>query len=144
MAVEIVNGRPLLPSSLNDLESASLEEGVRNVSKLIEEWNLGQTLFDGAGECLFIAKVSGMTVGIGGVLTCKVVPNALRVSRFYVHPDRRKKGIATAIANKCLAHALEFTEIITCNAQASSIASPFWESLGFSPVDVQGITHILK
>lgn len=144
MTLEIVSGLPLLPSSLNGLESAAIEEGIMNVSRLIEEWKLGQTLFEREGECLLIAKRDGFIVGIGGVLTCKVVPNALRVSRFYVHPDWRRKGIATAIANKCLVQALEFTEIITCNAQASWIASPFWKSVGFNPVDIPGITHIMN
>lgn len=144
MDVHIVDARPLMPSGLDVLQSAAAEEGVKNVSKLIQDWNLGQTLFDRTGECLLIAQTNGLNVGIGGILKCKVVPEALRVSRFYVLPEWRKKGIATVLANEALTHACKFAEVITCNAQASELAAPFWESLGFAKVDISGLTHILK
>ena len=142
--MQIVDGLPLITSGLDGLQLIATEEGINNVSRLIKEWNLAQTLFDGVGECLFIAQINGMSIGVGGILKCKVVPDALRVSRFYVHPEWRRQGIARAIAKAGLSHAWNFTEVVTCNAQASSIASPFWESVGFEPVNIQGITHILK
>jgi GNAT superfamily N-acetyltransferase len=144
MDVLIVDALPLMPSGLDVLQSSASEEGVKNVSRLIQDWNLGKTLFDGTGECLFIAQVNEMTAGVGGVLKCKIVPGALRVSRFYVLPEWRKKGIASAIANESLIHAREFADVITCNAQASEIAAPFWESLGFTKVNISGLTHILQ
>lgn len=144
MKLEIVSGLPLAPSTLNVLESAAMEEGILNVSRLIQEWNLGRTLFDGAGECLFIAQANGLNIGIGGILRCKVVPEALRVSRFYVLPEWRKKGVASSLANSGLTHAWKYAEIITCNAQASAVAAPFWQSLGFNRVDIPGLTHILR
>jgi GNAT superfamily N-acetyltransferase len=133
-----------MPLGLEDLQSSADDEGVKNVSRLINEWKLHQTLFDGTGECLFVAQANGSSVGIGGILKCKVVPGALRVSRFYVLPEWRRKGIARAIANESLVYAREFTEVITCNAQASQNAAPFWESLGFIPSEISGITHTLK
>lgn len=142
MDVDVVDARPFMPAALNGLESAASYEGVKNVSRLIQEWNLGETLFDGPGEFLFIAQVNQITTGVGGVLKCKVVPEALRVSRFYVLPEWRNRGIATAIANDVLNHAWKFAEVITCNAQASKMSAPFWESLGFKPVDIAGLTHV--
>lgn len=142
MDVQIVDARPLMPSGLDVLQSSAFQEGVKNVSRLIQDWNLGKTLFDGMGECLFIAQVNEITVGVGGMLKCKVVPEALRVSRFYVLPEWRKRGIATAIANEAFIHAREFADVITCNAQASELAAPFWESLGFTKVNISGLTHV--
>ena len=144
MDLHIVDARSVMPSCLDVLESSASEEGIKNVSRLIQEWNLGQTLFDGKGECLVLAQASGLTVAIGGLLECKAVPDALRVSRFYVLPDWRMKGIATAIANHLLSDSREFTEVVTCNAQASENAAPFWESLGFISTEIPGITHILR
>lgn len=144
MDVQIVDARPFMPSGLDGLHSAASGERVKNVSRLIQEWNLGQTLFDGVSECLVIAQANGLNIGIGGILKCKVVPEALRVSRFYVLPEWRKKGVATALANEALVHAWRFAEVITCNAQASELAAPFWESLGFNQVNIPGLTHILQ
>ena len=142
MDVHIVDARPIMPSCLYRLETAASEEGMKNVSRLIHEWNLGQTLFDRAGECLFIAQTNELNIGIGGILKCKDIPDALRVSRFYVLPRWRKKGVATALANRAIMYASAFAEVITCNAQASEIAPPFWESLGFNPVNIPGLTHV--
>lgn len=143
MIVQIVDARPSMPSGLEYLVSSAESEGIKNVSRLIQEWKLRQTLFDGTGECLFVAQTNGSSVGIGGILKCKVVSGALRVSRFYVLPEWRRKGVARAIANESLAHAREFTAVITCNAQATQNAAPFWESLGFIQTKISGITHAL-
>lgn len=142
MDVLIVDALPLMPSCLDVLQPSASEEGIKNVSRLIQDWNLGKTLFDGPGECLFIAQVNQITAGVGGVLRCKDVPEALRVSRFYVLPEWRNRGIATAIANEALNHASKFADVITCNAQASKMSAPFWESLGFKPVNIAGFTHV--
>lgn len=144
MGVRIVDARPLMPSCLDGLQAAASVEGIKNVSRLIQEWNLGLTHFDGTGECLLIAQVDGINIGIGGILRCKVVTEALRVSRFYVLPNWRMKGVATALANEALVHAWKFAEVITCNAQASEFAAPFWESLGFSQVNIPGLSHVLQ
>lgn len=142
MDLHIVDARPLMPSGLGALQSSASEEGVKNVSTLVQDWSIGKTLFDGKGECLLIAQADGLNVGVGGTLKCKAVPEALRVSRFYVLPEWRKRGIAGAIANEVLIHAHKFADVITCNAQASELAAPFWESLGFAKVNISGLTHI--
>lgn len=144
MEVQILDARALMPSCLESLLSASTEEGIRNVSNLVQQWRDGLTLFDGEGEALYVAQMNGRTIGVGGVLRCKDIPGALRVSRFYVLPEWRNRGIASAIAREVLNNIGEFAEVVTCNAQASEYAPPFWESLGFIPTEVPGITHILK
>ena len=63
---------------------------------------MGKNLFNGVGERLLLANVNEEFVGIGGLLRCKDIPGALRVSRFYVLPDWRNKGVATTIAQEVL------------------------------------------
>jgi hypothetical protein len=40
-----------------------------------------------------------------------------------------------------IASGFEHVDTLTCNARASAAAPPFWEAMGFTPVDIAGITH---
>lgn len=71
-----------MPSGVQDLLDASRREGIDNISNLVRQWNDGTVLFDGAGEPLLMVQVEAANVGVGGLLHCKDVPGALRVSRF--------------------------------------------------------------
>ena len=144
MDFAVLDARPLMSGILNELQAEAATEGVRNVARLRSEWNSGESRFDGDGECLLVAESEGHIVGVGGVRACNAIPGALRVSRFYVHPHWRRAGVATAIATECLRRARPFAAVITCNAQASASAGPFWESLGFEPTQTPGLTHILR
>ena len=144
MEVLIEDARPNMPACLQVLETSALAEGVRNVPRMLQEWSSGETLFDGLGECLLIARVNDEAVGVGGLLECKDVPGSLRVSRFYILPSWRNHGIGKTLAEQVIRHAFRYTDLITCNAQASESAAPFWEGLGFQRTDRPGITHILK
>jgi hypothetical protein len=44
--VRIVDVRPLMPSILDSLVLASVQEGIVNVSKLIHQWRHGPTFFE--------------------------------------------------------------------------------------------------
>lgn len=138
----VVDARPLMPSGVQGLLEASRSEGIDNVSNLVRQWDDGTILFDGAGETLFMAQVEGAQVGVGGSLHCKDVSGALRVSRFYVLPVWRRQGVATVLAREVLRMSEEFTDHVTCNARASGFAGQFWETLGFVPVALVGITHM--
>jgi GNAT superfamily N-acetyltransferase len=138
----VVDARPLMPSGVQDLHEASRSEGIENIANLVRQWNDGTVLFDGAGETLRMAQVMGANVGVGGLLQCKDVPGALRVSRFFVLPAWRRQGVATSLAMEVLRLSGRFTDRVTCNAPASGFAGQFWETLGFVPVALAGVTHI--
>ena len=140
--VTVVDARPLMPSGVEDLLDASRSEGIGNISKLVRQWNDGMELFDGVGETLLMVRIGGANVGVGGLLHCKDVPGALRVSRFYVLPTCRRQGVATVLATEVLRMSERFADRVTCNAQASACAGQFWETLGFVPVPRVGVTHI--
>lgn len=134
---------PFLPDGLRDLEREAATGGIRNVSTLISCWVDGSQRYDRPGESLLVA-VDGTTnavIGVGGLSQCPHVPNALRVRRFYVSELWRRRGVAKAMARELIDRGLSVTDTLTCNAGASAVAPPFWEALGFRPVEAEGITH---
>jgi GNAT superfamily N-acetyltransferase len=142
--MRIVDGRPFLADELGELLASSIRENVANVSKLVQQWKDGSVRFEGEGEALNVAMIHRKIIGVGGLVRCRDVPGASRVTRFYVLPEFRNKGVATAIALPLLHNAFQYVDLVTCNAQASEGAAPFWESLGFIHVDLPGVTHTLS
>jgi aminoglycoside phosphotransferase (APT) family kinase protein/GNAT superfamily N-acetyltransferase len=135
---------PHLPEGLTPLAADAEREGIRNVSALVAHWVEGTTRFDRPGERLLVAVAGGDVVGVGGLTRCPDVDGALRVRRFYVSPAWRRRGVAAALATQLIDHGFAHVELITCNARASAAAGPFWEHLGFEPVPIEGITHVLR
>ncbi len=132
-----------MPEGLAALAEDALREGVRNVSMLISRWVDGSETYQLPGENLLVAidPTDASVVGVGGLSVCPDVPGALRVRRFYVAHDWRRRGVARALAEQIMADGARSTELLTCNAAASDAARPFWESMGFVPSTVAGITH---
>jgi len=141
--IVIAEATESLPVDIARLAAESGAAGIRNVSVLSANWADGSARFDGPGEMLLVAWSGEQAVGVGGISQCPDVPGALRVRRFYVGADHRRRGIARLLAGTLIAHGLELTDTLTCNAKASAAAPPFWETMGFVPVDVAGITHQL-
>lgn len=141
-----------LPDGLADLAARAEAEGIGIVTRVIDEWADGSHRFDRPGESLLHAvstEAGGVAehaevIGIGGITVCHTVPEALRVRRFYVHPDWRRRGVAQALASRVVEVGLAHSEILTCHAGASDAAVPFWEAVGFEPIDRPGITHVLR
>lgn len=163
-SVSIGPAAPHLPDGVGPLAERARAEGIRIVDRVVGAWRDGTEVFDRPGEVLLVAVAAGdevaddgaddgagddgaaagataRVVAIGGITVCPTVPGALRVRRFYVHPDHRRRGLARRLATRLLDEAATHTDRITCNAGASDAAAPFWESLGFEPVDHPGITH---
>ncbi len=136
----------LVPAGLTTLAERAAAEGIRIVARVTEAWGDGTERYDRPGEALLAAvEGDGNVVGIGGITECPDVDGALRVRRFYVDPDHRRHGLARALAQPLLDRALAHTSIVTCNAGASDAAAPFWEAMGFEPIEtVPGITHVLR
>ncbi len=107
---------------------------------LIDEWESGDERFDGPGDALFGAFDGDALVGIGGV-TIEHDADAMRMRRFYVLRDWRKRGVGRALAQLMMARGLEHADFLTCNARATPAAEKFWEAMGFAPVNAPGWTH---
>ena len=119
------------------------DEGIRIVSTVIDRWIDGTQRYDRPGEKLLVGRVGERIVAVGGLAWCPNVAGALRVRRFYVSPTARRQGIAQNLARKLIDDSAGHPAVLTCNAMASDAAAPFWESVGFLPVDADGITHRL-
>lgn len=133
-----------LPAELDGLRREADDEGIGIVATVIDRWVDGTQRYKGPGESLLVAARSpGVAVAVGGLARCPNVIGALRVRRFYVSPTARRQGIARDLATRLIDGAAPHTSRVTCNARASAAAAPFWESLGFTPVATNGITHVL-
>jgi GNAT superfamily N-acetyltransferase len=134
-----------LPGEMPRLVEAAAGEGVRNVGKLVADFQSGAQRFDGAHAALFAAFGDGVLVGVGGMkLETGLGKTAIRMHRFYVHPDVRGRGVGRALAETVMAEALGQMRLLTCNAQASLGAPLFWQAMGFTPVAFDNITHIYR
>lgn len=143
VAVDICSASSVMPDGLRALEAEARSSGVRNVAVLVDRWVDGSERYAAPGEALLVARVraSGQVVGVGALGRCPDVPGALRVRRFYVGEQWRRRGIARTLVGELIAGGLRHTDVLTCNARASDAAAPFWEAMGFEPVEIEGITH---
>jgi len=142
---EILRVGTALPAGVTRLAEAAAAEGVRNMQKLVADWQSGAQRFDAGAAALFAAIEQGDLAGVGGVKPeTGAGESAMRMHRFYVHPSYRRLGIAKRIAHAAMSHALMHAPLLTCNARASEAAAPFWMALGFAPVDAAGYTHIFR
>jgi GNAT superfamily N-acetyltransferase len=121
-----------LPDDLPRLAAAARAEGFGMLDALAADWASGTQRFHAPGEALFAARDgAGRLVGIGG-LTRDPWAAALRMRRFYVHPEARLLGVGRALALAALAEA-ERNGAGLLRLRAPREAWRFWESLGFRP-----------
>lgn len=133
-----------MPDGLVGLAEEAEHEGIRVVSAVVGQWVDGVQRFDGPGEAIVAATSVDGVIGIGALSACPHLAGALRVRRFYVAPRWRRRGVARALATELISNGFGHVDTITCNAQASAAAPPFWESMGFVPADTAGITHVRR
>ncbi|MEM1161962.1 MAG: GNAT family N-acetyltransferase [Pseudomonadota bacterium] len=139
IALEIVAND--LPKDLALLQSEAKAEGYLFIERLADEWAASEARFDRPGESLLIARCQGQLAGIGGITIDPFDTAALRMRRFYVRPAFRRSGVARMLAGALISRALETGRVLTVNA-GTDVAPPFWERMGFIPVDAEHHTHI--
>jgi GNAT superfamily N-acetyltransferase len=129
-----------LPAGFDALRAEAGAEGLRFVERLAADWEARRMRFDREGEALLAARVTGVMAGIGGLTVDPVMPDALRMRRFYVRQLFRRTGIGRSLATALLQWACSTSRLVTVNAAPASV--PFWELLGFVPEMRDGHTHI--
>jgi GNAT superfamily N-acetyltransferase len=129
-----------LPAGFDALRAEALAEGFRQMERLATDWDARITVFDRESEALLAARLKGALAGIGGLTIDPVVPDALRMRRFYVRPAFRRSGVGRQLVTALSARA-PADQLITVNAAPASV--PFWTSIGFTPDAHNGHTHIL-
>ena len=133
-------------SDINQLEpllSASVAEGYRFVTRLVDDYQSGANRFEQRGEVLLVARAEdGTVLGVCG-LNATEQSGVGRVRRFYVLPLRRSQGIGAALLGQIISAArLHFTtlELRTSDPRAGA----FYGSHGFHAVQRSGTTHELE
>ncbi|MCY1648079.1 GNAT family N-acetyltransferase [Caulobacter sp. SL161] len=133
-----------LPEGFGDLVAEASDEGVRNMALLAESWR-GGPQFQEDGEALLAAFLAGELAGIGAMTPEPAAREpARRLRRFYVRPDMRRRGVATALASALIHEGFDSVRLLTVNARASDDAAPFWEAQGFVPDTTGPWTHALR
>lgn len=132
-----------LPASIERLVAASEREGFEFVRRLEREWHSGANRFDGPGEVLFAAFVSGELAAIGGLNVDPYLSDTDvgRVRHVFVAPGCRDTGVGSALVRAILAAGLpHFSRIRLRTANARSHV--FYERLGFERlIDDPTATH---
>lgn len=139
MRIEVVSGS--LPAGLPILRAEARREGCRFLERLASEWEAGAMRFDCPGEALLAACMTGVLAGIGGLTIDPVVPGALRMRRFYVHPAFRRLGIGRELAVALLERPGTAGRSVMVNAGTAG-APVFWEALGFVAERHERHTHV--
>jgi GNAT superfamily N-acetyltransferase len=129
-----------LPTNFDTVRLEARAEGHKFLDRLANDWVSGVIRFDRPGEALLAAYSDEILAAIGGITIDPVVPDALRMRRFYVRPAFRRAGIGREIALALLEGALQRVRVVTLNAAVESV--PFWEALGFVPQVLDGHTHV--
>ena len=106
------------------------------------QWLDGSNRFSRPGELLAVAWADGDLAGIGGITEDFIDPAALRMRRFYVRANYRRRGVGRAIANFVLETARPLDRQIVVHA-ATGEAAAFWASQGFVRVVREKTTHAL-
>lgn len=142
MSARIVRVADNLPGAFEALRNEAEQEGIRNMTRLQNDWHSGKQRF-ALPEGLFAAFVENELAGMGGVLGQRNAEcPAMRMSRLFVRPMFRRRKIGRALATTMIAHAADHARLLTVNAKASDAAAPFWQSLGFEAVFHDDYTHI--
>ena len=130
-----------LPADFDTIRADARAEGYRFLDRLASDWASGAMRFDRPGEALLAAYSEGVLAAIGGITIDPIVPDALRMRRFYVRPAFRRAGIGGEIAQALLKRAGN-APVVTLNVGVKRV--PFWETLGFVPQARDGHTHVWR
>jgi nucleoside triphosphate diphosphatase len=141
-AIRLERATKALPAGFSALRNEARAEGYRMLDTLASGWEAREIRFTRQGEALFAAYSGDRLVGIGGMTRDPNVAGALRMRRFYVAKEFRRRGVARRIAVSLLAREEIAGLPIVVNAGAGSEA--FWESLGFASNRQQGHTHTMR
>lgn len=134
-----------LPCEFDVIVAEAAAEGVRNMAMLAREFGAAQDPFREPGGALFAAFVEGALAGVGGVTPeAALAEPAMRLRRLFVRPAFRRAGVGRALAGAMMQQGFQTAPLLTLNAAASPAAPPFWEAMGFAPVDWPGVTHALR
>jgi GNAT superfamily N-acetyltransferase len=129
-----------LPAGFDALRAEARAEGYAFLERLAADWASGALRLDRPGEVLLSAYAGNELAAIGGVTLDPVLPETLRMRRFYVRKRYRRSGIGRRLATALLKRASQAGRPVTVNAGRGSAV--FWEDVGFVSDERDGHTHL--
>jgi GNAT superfamily N-acetyltransferase len=139
VSIRVASG---LPDGIDRLVGLGRGEGFAFVERLVREWRSGENRFAGPGEVFLAAYLGGSLVGFGGLNRDPFCgePGVGRLRHLYVGPDARGLGVGAALVRELVGRAHPaFARLRLATRQAA----PFYEHLGFVPVEEERATHAL-
>ena len=125
----------------------SLSEGYKFIKRLVDEYATGSNKLDKNGESLYVAKIDGEVIGIGGLNIDPYLnlPDVGRVRHLYVLRKNRGTGVGKKPLNTIIDEARKHYRTIRLSSTVNPVADNLYIECGF--VKVEGInkaSHILE
>ncbi len=126
----------VIPTDLDSLVEASLDEGFDFVARLRDAWIAGENRFDRNGEALFEARKGQHLIGVCGLNRDPYTSDTTvaRVRRLYVLPTCRRDGVGRQLVESVLDYASGRFARVRLLTETEA-ASRFYCSLGFKPTE---------
>lgn len=130
-------------ASITALRNEAARQGLGFLDRLVEDWAAGTNRFQAPGEKLLGAFAGEQLVGIAGLNRepYEPAPGRARLRHMYVSRAFRRRGVATALVTHLLEDARTSFEEMRLRTDSAE-AAVFYEQLGFSPMPLEGATHI--
>ena len=128
-----------LPEGFDALKADAEFDGHRHISRLAREFENTPEMF----HAIFTAFADDRLLGIGAI-TCEPCPMsepALRMRRFSVSREFRRRGVARMLASALLLETAGKVRFVTVHA-GNEQAAMFWQKIGFRPDPGNQWTHI--
>ena len=127
------------PVGFDALKADAEIDGHLHIGRLAMEIENTPTMF----HAIFAAYVDDRLVGIGAITSepCPTPEPALRMRRFYVGREFRRRGVARMLASALLMETSGKVRFVTVHA-GSEQAALFWQKIGFRPDPGNQWTHI--
>jgi GNAT superfamily N-acetyltransferase len=128
-----------------ELQAEARSEGYDFIDTLVREWASAANRFDAPGECLLGHCNGGLLVAVGGLNVDPFAgdPRIGRIRRVYVRRKWRRKGIGRELVSALIEEAKPHFQCVRLRAENPD-AARLYERLGFVPIEVPDVTHILR
>ncbi|MGN7356167.1 GNAT family N-acetyltransferase [Paenibacillus sp. SAF-054] len=124
----------------------SKAEGHQFVKRLVDEYADGSNKFDRRGESLYVAKIEGEVVGIGGLNVDPYLGrnDVGRVRHLYVLSKNRRAGVGRELLSTIIIEAQKHFETLTLYT-TNPVADKLYRDVGFSKAEgIYKASHVLN
>ncbi|MCR2822114.1 GNAT family N-acetyltransferase [Lederbergia panacisoli] len=132
---------------LDLLIADSVSEGYKFIRKLVDEYAKWSNKFDKSGESLFVAKIDGEVIGVGGLNVDPYLnlPDVGRVRHLYVLRKNRGSGVGEKLLNTIIDEARKHFRVLRLSSTDNTVAENLYIKCGFSKVEgINKASHIME